>query len=1190
MGQTGSTVSIWSKSAEAFMPACVVGLRPSHSGMRVVVTYELPDRGLVEKDLTIQKLRTLMDDEHTGAADRLWAEQEWGPDMWEEAAYKADLQARRDREVSVQTSTERAQLEADGQRRRRGMTNQVQQAQQYEEQQWQLEQIGKQVWISSRAAGGAVQARVAYRFHKFWALYDVDGISREKELTPRLLWRLTEEQAVGGGVERMGSESRFGRDLDLDSPLSVASAPTDRSASYSPARTEDRAPWRPSLSTSLRSPDDGMAWLSPTSVGELRNDLSEFLDQNGLAEYEIYLRRSHGCKVLEDITSADPIDLSIMADDVQMHPADRRRFLQAVGREAVNRSPATPETADDALEDTSHSINPQTAASAFLAQHRLDCYTGKLSRSHGFRVVGDFLWAGDSELSELADGAQMLPADKRRFLAAVAEERTKEFFDQFDLERSKHWNLDRLMSASQQELHEFLSGKTPSEQRQIHQALDQRRPCPAAAIIQQLQEQRLSESELQRRAAVYVEQGHANVGTMMSVQGDRHGLIQLIAEGEKLMQQRQRESERQRVIGKAEQDKKAREQAAKEEAEKTQIAEQQAKEIAEAKKQAEEAKKEAQEHRDALEKAMQQALAAQTNVPTGTAVERDRDGVYRVQFLSSMPEVRGKVRCSKDSSIDWHQHLHHLGITSIQIYLQEGDSETSSFVEGALRNAVKLGANAAGVAAGGVAATTGVGMAASPAAARAASGAANAVGDAVVDALYGSSGGAKVYLLKVEVHKPSKFNVRISAEGLEGNGSVSVVCKDVSRAHTCELVAATWPKLASISRDKDFDTQAQIEALDAKRARPDSVSDWLDVIGLGDEADMKLPPEKQLRYAQQLAEQHYCNLGDLYEASEEDVTSLLECITVPALLDKVKAAVPQSVLARSSKEPEPEPEPEPEVSLELRQSEPTSSPMPELHKRKFMGHWRASQLKFQKEVDQALEYEVPVELIAEAKNTGDPRAVQKLLAKATKEIDIKQRFLESLVKIEPKKEPTSKTIMWEFTFRYKAYKRPDKTDLEVTIRKRYSEVEVFHKELDDQIKLDQQEQKRRGMPLMKSLGFYPPAKDALNLVTLDGWMPQRVKWDNQHFLSQRKAAFQTYFEQLIRWEQSTGYDIAYLQCFPCAQQFFAPYDSGGDTSSDADDRSSGGGVGDALAAGALKLVDEHAGKAVKALADGGGAK
>ena len=52
-----------------------------------------------------------------------------------------------------------------------------------------------------------------------------------------------------------------------------------------------------------------------------------------------------------------------------------------------------------------------------------------------------------------------------------------------------------------------------------------------------------------------------------------------------------------------------------------------------------------------------------------------------------------------------------------------------------------------------------------------------------------------------------------------------------------------------------------------------------------------------------------------------------------------------------------------------------------------------------------------------------------------------------------------------------------------------------------------------------------------------------------------------------------------------AQQFFAPYDSGGDTSSDADDRSSGGGVGDALAAGALKLVDEHAGKAVKALAD-----
>ena len=65
--QVGSLISIWSKSSNCSVRASVCGLR----GSRVVVEYELPARGPVEKEITVEKLRTLLADEQAGAAASL---------------------------------------------------------------------------------------------------------------------------------------------------------------------------------------------------------------------------------------------------------------------------------------------------------------------------------------------------------------------------------------------------------------------------------------------------------------------------------------------------------------------------------------------------------------------------------------------------------------------------------------------------------------------------------------------------------------------------------------------------------------------------------------------------------------------------------------------------------------------------------------------------------------------------------------------------------------------------------------------------------------------------------------------------------------------------------------------------------------------------------------------------------------
>ena len=109
-------------------------------------------------------------------------------------------------------------------------------------------------------------------------------------------------------------------------------------------------------------------------------------------------------------------------------------------------------------------------------------------------------------------------------------------------------------------------------------------------------------------------------------------------------------------------------------------------------------------------------------------------------------------------------------------------------------------------------------------------------------------------------------------------------------------------------------------------APPKTISEWLDAIGLGPEADRDR--DQPLRYVEALARLHYDQLGLLLSADREEIESLLDQIPfrAPAIASvpaSASASVPASVSA-----PEPEPEPEPK--------------MPTPHRRMFLDHWKAS--------------------------------------------------------------------------------------------------------------------------------------------------------------------------------------------------------------------------------------------------------
>eukprot|EP01043_Picozoa_sp_COSAG02_P001879 COSAG02_NODE_41_length_47431_cov_32.449204_22_plen_551_part_00 len=257
------------------------------------------------------------------------------------------------------------------------------------------------------------------------------------------------------------------------------------------------------------------------------------------------------------------------------------------------------------------------------------------------------------------------------------------------------------------------------------------------------------------------------------------------------------------------------------------------------------------------------------------------------------------------------------------------------------------------------------------------------------------------YELKVEVHRTSKLAIWISADSPNKTGPFSVECTDVSGIHTSDehIEASSWPKLEVVRRDIDFDLDKQ----HAKRERPESVSAWLDRIGLGDGADKTLPPSEQLHYAQQLADQHYRDLGDLLAADETIVMGLLQQLTVPNILAgsvHPRAASFDVTESRS----EPEPEPEPSVSY-------IQSPMPELHKTKFIGHWKASVAKNAKLEDECRTYGWPEADIIQAKSTRDPQALEKLLARAPQEVNEKERYLDSLLSVRYVEDKRAKKVM-----------------------------------------------------------------------------------------------------------------------------------------------------------------------------------
>ena len=95
MAQTGSMVSVWSHSASTSVLARVVGLREDG---RVVVEYDHPQRGPVEKDLAIDKLRSLMRAQQGEETERRWSmlEQE---ERRQEAAYKAYRRAQQEQDA-----------------------------------------------------------------------------------------------------------------------------------------------------------------------------------------------------------------------------------------------------------------------------------------------------------------------------------------------------------------------------------------------------------------------------------------------------------------------------------------------------------------------------------------------------------------------------------------------------------------------------------------------------------------------------------------------------------------------------------------------------------------------------------------------------------------------------------------------------------------------------------------------------------------------------------------------------------------------------------------------------------------------------------------------------------------------------------------------------------------------------------
>eukprot|EP01043_Picozoa_sp_COSAG02_P112328 COSAG02_NODE_48518_length_333_cov_0.799145_1_plen_72_part_10 len=66
-----------------------------------------------------------------------------------------------------------------------------------------------------------------------------------------------------------------------------------------------------------------------------------------------------------------------------------------------------------------------------------------------------------------------------------------------------------------------------------------------------------------------------------------------------------------------------------------------------------------------------------------------------------------------------------------------------------------------------------------------------------------------------------------------------------------------------------------------------------------------------------------------------------------------------------------------------------------------MTHWTASKAKNSQLEDECEKYGFSKDEIEQAKSSGDPQALEKLLAKAPQEVDVKDRYLDNLVGVRP---------------------------------------------------------------------------------------------------------------------------------------------------------------------------------------------
>ena len=789
----------------------------------------------------------------------------------------------------------------------------------------------------------------------------------------------------------------------------------------------------------------------------------------------------------------------------------------------------------------------------FLAKHGLTDYADLLVYHLGCKSLEHLAATSELDLAAYADEVGMGPVDKQRFLTAVNGEQCaailRRFFDPTRLDptiakpggmspdQCRAW-IRKALSASEQELHdmvEHVQDLHESKQHALKEALDELRPCPAAVVVQTLQEQPPSLKQLQQRAMVYVEKGHAEGGAVL--QADRGGLMALIADAERTKHRRERAHER-RQVAEAAQAKIATE-------EEQQLLKRQARAVAER-----------------LEEQMgkqHEKMEATLLKHNGHEVKEDRlseFGVFEITFKPPELLEPGKtMACSVNAEDDpkplglqtAETLLYKLGVTSLQLehVPSEAGSQVLDMAKAGVGKLAQLAKGAVKTAVAGGLASTGIGAVGAPAASQAV--------DAGIDAALSAAGLDSVpppenYLLKVTVREKCHLIISVVAETVNGVSATTkhvVKCEDTKGRKTADkpVEVSQDPNdpcqvlLTVVKRDREFDRT--MWARPGMDEEPVTVAGWLDRISIGDEYDR----QRQLKYKSQLADQDATSASTRAPGPLEYARKLEDegYDDLKAIFDADKHELEAALKKIKMHEP---------------------------HTRKFMKHWETTTGAIQEARTMAEEGGVPLKEIQKAEASGDPHAVQRLAREKARDTDPGTRFLEKISSI--KHQPglgMGKSVIWEFEFKYQVYRRPDRSDLDLKLTARYSEMKAFH----DQLMIDIETKRLEQLQQLKQAGHVPPGGAAseehqkgdegkyrvIQSLRRKAAFPPEEKSsvltgkNNPAFLRRRQTCFQTYFQSLIDWEST--HESAWLQVLPCSRTFFSPREAGGGGGGDGDD-------------------------------------